>query len=68
MPEDNQPNAVGGAAELMRRMARMVGEAQLLPLTVQRYYALDFQSAHTNQDSEIGDQDEIQAMVLQQKR
>jgi hypothetical protein len=26
-------------------MARMVGEAELLPLTVQRYYALDFKSA-----------------------
>jgi hypothetical protein len=45
MPEENQPNATGGAAELMRRMARMVGEADLLPLTVQRYYALDFKSA-----------------------
>jgi hypothetical protein len=45
MPEENQPNATGGAAELMRRMARMVGEAELLPLTVQRYYALDFKSA-----------------------
>lgn len=42
MPEENQPNATGGAAELMTRMARMVGEATLLPLTVQRYYALDF--------------------------
>ena len=48
MPEENQPNAVGGAAELMRRMARMVGEADLLPLTVQRYYALDFKSAHVS--------------------
>jgi len=26
----------------MSRMARMVGEATLIPLTVQRYYALDF--------------------------
>jgi hypothetical protein len=48
MPEENQPNAGGGAAELMRRMARMVGEADLLPLTVQRYYALDFKSAHVS--------------------
>jgi hypothetical protein len=42
LPETNQPNAEGGAAELMLRMARMVGEAQLITLTTQRYYALDF--------------------------
>lgn len=42
MPESNQPQAEGGAAELMHRMARQVGGATLLPLTVQRYYALDF--------------------------
>jgi hypothetical protein len=48
MPEENQPNAQGGAAELMRRMARMVGEAELLSLTVQRYYALDFKAAHSD--------------------
>lgn len=50
LPETNQPNAEGGAAELMLRMARMVGEAQLITLTTQRYYALDF--AHT-EGSEI---------------
>jgi hypothetical protein len=42
MPASNQPNELGGAAELMHRMARQVGGAQLIPLTVQRYYALDF--------------------------
>jgi hypothetical protein len=42
MPESNQPNELGGAAELMHRMARQVGGARLVPLTVQRYYALDF--------------------------
>jgi len=42
LPEVNQPNSEGGAAELMLRMAKMVGEAQLLTLTTQRYYALDF--------------------------
>jgi hypothetical protein len=26
----------------MLRMAQMVGEAQLIPLTTQRYYAVDF--------------------------
>jgi len=68
MPEDNQPNATGGAAELMRRMARMVGEAQLLPLTVQRYYALDFQSAHSPESTSIGDGVETQALAVQHKR
>jgi hypothetical protein len=42
MPEEHQPNPGGGAAELMHRMAKMVGGAALMPLTVQRYYALDF--------------------------
>ncbi len=42
LPEVNQPNSAGGAAELMLRMAKMVGEVQLLTLTTQRYYALDF--------------------------
>jgi hypothetical protein len=42
MPASNQPNELGGAAELMHRMARQVGGARLVPLTVQRYYALDF--------------------------
>ncbi|MFM7124121.1 MAG: hypothetical protein ACKOXW_02430 [Actinomycetes bacterium] len=42
MPESNQPHELGGAAELMHRMARQVGGARLVPLTVQRYYALDF--------------------------
>lgn len=50
MPQDNQPNETGGAAELMSRMARMVGEATLIPLTVQRYYALDFSPMSTMTD------------------
>ncbi len=68
MPEANQPHEIGGAAELMRRMARMVGEAQLLPLTVQRYYALDFQSANTQEASEPHNQDQKQALATQQNR
>jgi hypothetical protein len=68
MPEDNQPHASGGAAELMRRMARMVGEAQLLPLTVQRYYALDFQSAISPEMSGLGVPDENQALAVQHER
>lgn len=49
LPEANQPNAEGGAAELMLRMARMVGEAQLISLTTQRYYALDFAPVEARQ-------------------
>lgn len=41
-PEIHQPGETGGAAELMLRMAKMVGEAQLIPLTTQRYFAVDF--------------------------
>ena len=41
-PEINQPDEHGGAAELMFRLSKMVGDAQLLPLTTQRYYAVDF--------------------------
>jgi hypothetical protein len=32
LPESHQPTDEGGAASLMLRMARMVGEADLLPL------------------------------------
>jgi hypothetical protein len=46
----------------------MVGEAQLLPLTVQRYYALDFQSANAHESLDSHDQDAIQAMAGQQNR
>jgi hypothetical protein len=46
----------------------MVGEAHLLPLTVQRYYALDFQSAHTQEALDSQEQTEIQALAVQQNR
>lgn len=55
MPEEHQPNPGGGAAELMYRMARMVGGAELLPLTVQRYYALDFSRSSETPDPEHHD-------------
>lgn len=41
-PESNQPKETGGSAELLVRLARMVSEAELLPITVQRYFAIDF--------------------------
>lgn len=52
MPEEHQPNPGGGAAELMYRMAKMVGGASLVPLTVQRYYALDFAQSADSLDPE----------------
>jgi hypothetical protein len=51
-PEINQPGEQGGAAELMLRMARMVGEAQLIPLTTQRYFAVDFAPEVQNEANE----------------
>lgn len=52
LPEENQPHPRGGGAELMHRMARMVGGADLVELTVQRYYALDF--SHETAAAESG--------------
>ena len=49
VPDLHQPGPKGGAAELLYRMAKMVGDVQLLPLSTQRYFALDFAtSARTN--------------------
>jgi hypothetical protein len=45
VPEVNQPNDEGGASELMIRLARSVGEADLVPLSTQRYFAVDFSGA-----------------------
>ena len=42
VPDLHQPGAKGGAAELLYRMAKMVGDVELLPLSTQRYFALDF--------------------------
>jgi len=41
-PEVNQPNETGGSAELLLRLARMVSDADLVPISVQRYYAISF--------------------------
>jgi hypothetical protein len=42
IPEVHQPGAKGGAAELLFRMAKLVGDVELLTLSTQRYFALDF--------------------------
>jgi hypothetical protein len=60
MPESNQPHVTGGAAELMHRMAKQVGGARLVPLTVQRYYALDF--SHSKVDDQISSEHESSSL------
>jgi hypothetical protein len=42
LPGSHQPDEAGGAAELMLRMAKVVGDVELVPLATVRYYALDF--------------------------
>ncbi len=42
VPDIHQPGQNGGASELLFRMAQLVGEVELLPLSTQRYFALDF--------------------------
>lgn len=58
LPESNQPEAAGGAAAFMHRVARMVGGAELVPLTVQRYYALDFSNS-----SRVGERHRDEALT-----
>ncbi|MFM7409838.1 MAG: hypothetical protein ACKO3L_03455 [Actinomycetota bacterium] len=41
-PEVKQPKDTGGSAELLLRLARMVSDAELVPISVQRYYAISF--------------------------
>ena len=53
VPDINQPQAEGGAAELMIRLARSVGEADLVPLGTQRYFAVDFSGAETPEGSSV---------------
>jgi len=55
LPETHQPNEEGGAAALMLRMARMVGNAELLPLAAQRFFALDFSQTRQEQQDVTGD-------------
>jgi len=43
-PEANQPNETGGSAGLLLRLARMVADAELVPISVQRYFAISFPS------------------------
>ena len=42
LPESNQPNEKGGGAELLYRLAQMVGPVSLQVHGGSRYYALDF--------------------------
>ncbi len=60
-PDINQPHDEGGAAELMIRLARIVGEADLLPLGTQRYFAVDFTGAQVLEASSVEGDDEQSA-------
>ncbi|NDF83806.1 MAG: hypothetical protein EB144_01865 [Actinobacteria bacterium] len=53
VPELHQPSAKGGAAELLFRMAQLVGDVELLPLSTQRYFALDFARIPAQEDHQI---------------
>lgn len=55
LPEARQPSDSGGAAELMLRMAKIVGEVQLLPLAAQRFFALDFAELPSSEVGRDGD-------------
>jgi hypothetical protein len=61
LPESHQPSEQGGAAELMLRMARMVGEVRLLPLAAQRFYALDFAGVRAGEG--LGDGDNLKEVM-----
>ncbi|NBQ04036.1 MAG: hypothetical protein EBU22_01905 [Actinobacteria bacterium] len=53
VPELHQPSAKGGAAELLFRMAQLVGDVELLPLSTQRYFALDFARVPAQEDHQV---------------
>ena len=52
VPEVHQPGAKGGAAELLYRMAKLVGDVELLPLSAQRYFALNFANLPISDDGQ----------------
>ena len=52
VPELHQPGAKGGAAELLYRMAKLVGDVELLPLSTQRYFALNFAKSPISNDGQ----------------
>ena len=52
VPEVHQPGAKGGAAELLYRMAKLVGDVELLPLSTQRYFALNFANLSISDDGQ----------------
>lgn len=48
LPDSNQPNEEGGGAELLYRLAQMVGDVSLKSFGLSRYYALDFAPAESS--------------------
>ena len=59
IPEVHQPAAKGGAAELLFRMAKLVGDVELLPLSTQRYFALDFAKLPATEVDQLASPDEL---------
>jgi len=53
LPDTHQPTDERGAAALMLRMARIVGDVQLVPLSAQRFYALDFTANPVGADRDV---------------
>lgn len=64
VPEVNQPSERGGASGLLIRLARHVGEATLVPLGVQRFYAVDFsRSRAASEGDDVPTDAEVRAYV-----
>lgn len=62
-PDVHQPHDGGGASELMIRLARMVGDAELLPLSTQRYFAVDFAAPGTNDSCDVDEPISVDAFL-----
>lgn len=59
IPELHQPAEKGGAAELLFRMAKLVGDVELLSLSTQRYFALDFSKMPVTEIDLVSTPDEL---------
>lgn len=63
----NQPNDEGGLAEMMIRLAKMVGEVKMQHLSTQRYYALEFTAPGAPRE-ELAEQREATSALLRNRR
>jgi hypothetical protein len=55
LPGSRQPDDAGGVAELMLRMAKVVGDVELVPLATVRYCALDFAPSRPRGGADVTD-------------